>query len=58
MDFGTKSVKGDSKKRKKTNFSDKVGVFLFIFGKRDCVFPEIITSTFVSLASVFQLRDS
>jgi hypothetical protein len=39
-------------------FSDKIGVFLFIFGKRDCVFPEIITSTFVGLASVFQLGDN
>jgi hypothetical protein len=41
-----------------TNFSDKVGVFLFVLGKkRDSVFPEIITSTFVGLASVFQLGD-
>ena len=40
-----------------TNFSDKVGVFLFVLGKRDSVFPEIIASTFVGLASVFQLGD-
>lgn len=57
MDFGTKSVEVDSKKRKMTHFSDEVGVFLFVLGKRDSVFPEIITGTFVGFASVFQLGD-
>jgi len=57
LDCGVGSVRGDSKTKKKTDFSDKVGVFLFVLRESDYIFPEIIVSTFVGLAGVFQLGD-
>jgi hypothetical protein len=37
--------------------ANKVGIRLFVLGKRDDIFPEVVVSTLVGLAGVLQFGD-
>lgn len=40
-----------------TYLANKVGILLFVLGKRDGIFPDIVVCSLVCLASVFKLGD-
>jgi len=45
------------KEGEKTYLANKVGILLFVLGKGDGIFPDVVVCSFVGLASVFELGD-